>query len=222
MSKVGRSLTGSFPVQSRKEEVLIRALARLRQPRELVEGILGRGHHPLGVCLVHEFVHLLPWHHQSRLVHGIQCDIHVRQQVLNRLDQAQPNQCPKPVALRGGDAVADLDGHLVVPRAFANLIWRECPEGLEVVVNLVPKVLDHDSIAVLGVLVPRVETGRGMSAPALAVGGSSFIEGVRFVGKYVVESLVCGVDEVVNRVGAFRGGLLGLVGVVFPQVGVFA
>ncbi len=122
--------------------------------------------------------------------------------MLDGLDHLEPDLGPEPAAARRRLVVADLDAHLELPRILADLAGPHAPERLEVVVDLVPEVFHDEGVVVLGKLVPLVEARRGVSAPALAVGGGGFREGLGRFGERGCEFLVGGLDQRVDGVPA--------------------
>lgn len=81
-------------------------------------------------------------------------------------------------------------------------------------VDLVPKGLDHDRIALRGKRVPLVEAWGRVSAAAFAIGSCSFFEGVRLCGKDIGEVFVGIFNEAIDRVRALSLALCGFLGVV--------
>lgn len=203
----GDRRTGTFPHLLPDLDVLVRSLAWFGQLLVLVDHIRRIRHVSGLVRLGHVRVDILPRHDESRLVHGVQGDIEVRQQMLYRLDQLEPDLRPEPVAPGGRVVVAQVDRHLVVPGLLADQSGRDCPEGLQVVVDLVPEVLDDHGVVLLREVVPQIEAGRRVSAAAPAVGGCGFGEGVGLLGEDGGEVSLGVGDQGVDRVAAGGGSL---------------
>jgi hypothetical protein len=96
--------------------------------------------------------------------------------------------------------VADLDEHLEFAGILADLSRADAPERLEVVIYLVPEVLNDDGVVCRGKLVPLVEAWWGVSTPAFTVGGGGGCEGLRRLGKLGRELGLAGTDQGVDGV----------------------
>jgi len=149
---------------------------------------------------LHIAIDVFPRRHHPRFIHGIQRDVHVRQHVLDRLGEVQPDLGPEPLAAGGGGVISNIDGHLVIPRLLPHGGGREAPEGAQVMVDLVEEILDHDGAIVLRKLEPDVETGRGVASSPLAVDGGGGLEVVTLLLQQVVEGLLGGFDQGVDGV----------------------
>jgi hypothetical protein len=79
--------------------------------------------------------------------------------------------------------ITDVNGHLEVPRLPADLAGIERPERPEIVVDLVPKIFNHDGLVLCGELVPFLEAGWRVSPSALAVPGGGLIDRLRLLAQ---------------------------------------
>src|SRR3569833_509471 len=209
VSPTRKQLTRIFPVLSRYLHARITADADWGE--SLKPGLHTRCIWQLGCpgSGRHVLPHSLPWHNHPRLVHGIKSQIHVGQHMLDRFDQLQPDLRPEPIALRAGVSVAHVDGHFEVHGAFPNLPGRQRPEGVEVMVDLVPELVDYDGILLSSEFEPDIEPWRWVPASSLSVYGGCVFDGARLFCQQRVELLLGSIDYVVDRVcSGFRGRAL--------------
>lgn len=177
-----------------------RRLSKRRQLPKLRHHLLYVYHLPGLGSFTHTPVNLLPRDHHPRLVHRVEGEVHIREQVLDCFDHIQPDQRPEPAAPRGGLVVANLYAHLELAGVLAYLRWLQRPKGLQVVVYLVPEVFDDNGVLALCKLVPFVESRRWVPTPPFAIGGRRICKVLRFFGYSGRELYLGGFDQLIDGV----------------------
>jgi hypothetical protein len=154
--------------------------------------------------IAHKALYILPGHDQSGLVHGVEGKIHIWEHMLNGLDHVEPDRGPKPVASGGGVVVTDIDGHFKGNCFLAEESRVHTPERLEVMVDLIKKVLDDESIVGGSKVVPDIKARRWVTAAALAIGLGSLLQGLGLFGCEGSKGALGVEDELVDGVSTFR------------------